>query len=404
MIELQNVTAPASGTSMARAKEAYEQLLQQQEIGFTKVCDQSIFWDSTLDRGTWIRENYDRLIVVGIGGSSLGARAVTGVVGSSDVRVSFLENVDGLAAQRFFNNIYYAHKVHWLFVSKSGQTRETLTLIDFISQWLVSKKIKLEDHCTVVTGAQRSPLYDWMNRKSISHIEFPENIGGRFSVLSPVGMLPAAVAGHDLDGYRRGANWCLSAPELTQKLVALSLDSFDRNERLTAFWFYSSLFGETGRWVQQLWAESLGKKNGRDGLPAAQASVPLPLIGSVDQHSMLQQISEGAEKKFIWFVRVAECEKTGQSLESGTFVCKTKMQGKPMGALLAAFAQSTQKALYRDGVQSLTLKLESADEEHLGALLMLLMLTVGALGEALNINAFDQPGVEHGKRLVADYL
>ena len=112
---------------------------------------------------------------------------------------------------------------------------------------------------------------------------------------------------------------------------------------------------------------------------------------------------EGAEKKFIWFLRVSDSEKSGGSVK-GPFHHLTSMGERPLGGLLEVFAQATQESLASEGTSSLTLTMERLDEKSLGALFMTLMLTVGALGEALDINAFDQPGVELGKRLARQLL
>ena len=159
-----------------------------------------------------------------------------------------------------------------------------------------------------------------------------------------------------------------------------------------------------GLWTQQLWAESLGKAKTRNGDPAPRASTPLPALGSSDQHSILQQVMEGSRDKFLCFLRVAASEEKSQTLERNLFDCQTLMMGKSMGGLFSAMADATRQALESSGVQSLTLTAESLDERSMGALFMLFEITVATIGEVLGINAFDQPGVELGKRLARDIL
>ena len=156
--------------------------------------------------------------------------------------------------------------------------------------------------------------------------------------------------------------------------------------------------------MQQLWAESLAKKNDRLGKSAPRASTPIPLIGSRDQHSVLQQISEGHRDKFIWFIRVSESEDFGPNLENDIFGADVKYENKNLGRVFAALAVSTAQGLKQVGVNSLTLRLGRLHEKEVGALFMIFQVVVAALGEHLNINAFDQPGVELGKRLAKDIL
>jgi len=217
-------------------------------------------------------------------------------------------------------------------------------------------------------------------------------------------MFPAAFYGLDTARLRSGAAWALEQDELVERLAAQSLASFKREEWITLFWSYADGLRDFGLWAQQLWAESLGKKSDRQGGRAPRASTPLPAVGSSDQHSILQQVVEGARDKFLWFIRVDRSERAGPALERNLFDGQALMRGKGMGRLFGAMAEATRSALEREGVPSLTLRTERLDEESLGALFMILQLTVGAIGEAMDINAFDQPGVELGKRLARRLL
>jgi glucose-6-phosphate isomerase len=187
-------------------------------------------------------------------------------------------------------------------------------------------------------------------------------------------------------------------------LTAQSLKSFEREEWITLFWVYCNRLFTWGLWVQQLWAESLAKKKNRQGQEAPRASTPIALVGANDQHSVLQQVAEGARDKFIWFMRVRESETAGPVLKKSQFANQTYLEGKSLGALLSAESQATMKALQQNQVQSLCLEVDRLDEATMGALFMILELVVGALGEAFDINAFDQPGVELGKRLALEIL
>lgn len=404
MIKLINTTEKVSADALERARQGLRRLMAREDLGFFKVTGRDEIWSSSLRRAEQIRGKYDELVAVGIGGSSLGPKSLVAALESRAMNVHFLENVDGMAFERLMNGFKDLGRVHWLFISKSGGTLETLTLLDFVDQHVRKRGLVLEERSTVITEKTDNPLALWAEEKGVPSLVLDKDIGGRFSVLTPVGMLPAACAGQNVSAYREGARWALQNDDLVVQLTAQACESFRRQEWITAFWVYSSLFAEGGRWIQQLWAESLAKAVDRKGNPGPPVSVPLPLIGSVDQHSVLQQLSEGREKKFIWFIRCEEAETSGVRLAEGHFTQKTKMAGKPLGRLLGAFAGSTQQALRETGSPSLTLSLERLGEKELGAFLMTMMLVVGALGEVLDINAFDQPGVELGKKLVANYL
>ena len=405
MIQLTGFTKSAAKTDIEHANKALKVLLNRQDLGFFRPLENDQLWQQTLSHGKSLRDKYRHLVVVGTGGSALGARAIISALGTNDVSVSFLDNVDGMAVSRLFSSIEQLASVHWLFVSKSGGTLETLALLDLIAQRLASQGLRLHDHSTVISENIENPLANWATKYGVVKIEMPRNVGGRYSVLTPVGMLPAAFAGHDILEFRKGAVWVLAdAQELVVQLTAQSMASFARREWISVFWIYSSLLSECGRWIQQLWAESLAKSKDRKGGHGPQVSVPLPLIGSVDQHSVLQQLSEGVEKKFVWFIRLAEAETFGAAMQPGHFTERTQLAGQPIGLLLQAFAESTKQALNETGVESLTLVVKKLDEKSLGSFFMLLMLVVASLGEVLEVNAFDQPGVELGKRLVAKYL
>lgn len=408
MIQLSKTTRSVKKEIQSQALQGYEKFIQRTDVGFLNFFrDEKRFSEQKREIQEYaetVRENFDHLVVVGIGGSSLGPKTIIEALGSKDKTVSFIENVDGEALDTLFQNFKDLSKVHWVFISKSGGTRETLSLLDAIYVYLQNEKIELSNCCSVISEPVQNLLTEWAQKQDVKCLELPVDIGGRYSVLSAVGMFPAAFAGHRVEDFYQGALWALQQDSLNQELVAQTLESFSQEEWFNAFWIYSSRFSQMGRWIQQLWAESLAKKEDRSGNTAPQVSVPLPLVGSTDQHSVLQQLSDGRERKFVWFLRVTESEKKGVVSKNAFFSERTGLEGKPLGHLMGAFAESTQEALFQSEVQSLTLKLEKLSPQTLGAAFMMMKIVVGALGETLNVNAFDQPGVELGKKLVSNYI
>jgi glucose-6-phosphate isomerase len=296
-------------------------------------------------------------------------------------------------------------QTHWIFVSKSGSTIETMAMAEFVDQHLrVSGFRKLASCSTVITEFRDSPFFSWAKREGVPLLEVPLDVGGRFSVFTPVGLLPAAIAGLSISEMTEGARWAREQSVMVEALVAQTLSSWRRSESVTLFWAYCDGLRSFGRWMQQLWAESLGKANTRGGGVPLQTSTPIPLVGANDQHSVLQQVMDGPRDKFVWFLRNHRSEVEGPVLDRSLFEPASPLIGRSLGELFSAEADATREALAQRNVKSLTLECENLDSRTIGGLLMLSMLTVATLGEVLDINAFDQPGVELGKSLARSKL
>lgn len=407
MWQLTHSTKTDDSKHLELAKKSVAALKARKDLGFLKLPERSDLWSTSENRAREIRKSSHRLAILGMGGSSLGGRAMIQALQkwNSTHEVEFLDNVDADRFWKWLKNRKDIQETHFVIVSKSGNTIETLTMAEFVDQHLrASGHKKLSASATVISEFEDNPLMRWARKESVAALEIPKDVGGRFSVLSPVGLLPAAYYGLDLSQIREGAAWALTQDDLLARLTAQTLSSFDRKEWITQFWAYSDGLRDFGLWTQQLWAESLGKAKDRQGNAAPRASTPMAATGSSDQHSILQQVMEGARDKFLWFFRVNESENDKQHIDKTLFDCQTIMHGKSMGQLFGAMATATRDALENEGVQSLTLSTDKLDEKSIGALFMILELVVGALGEAMDINAFDQPGVESGKKLARGIL
>jgi glucose-6-phosphate isomerase len=407
MWKLKLETVKVTPAQLQKASAGVKALKAREDIGFFKLPERENLWLSSENRARELRKTAKTLVVLGMGGSSLGGRAIHQALKKfgNTHELLFIDNVD---AERFWNwlkNIKDFSEYHWVIVSKSGNTIETLTMAECIDQHLRTTGHKrMASQCTVISENEDNPLMGWAKKEGVAALEIPKDVGGRFSVLSPVGLLPAAFYGLNLKNLRTGAIWALEQDELLTQLVAQALASFERDENITQFWSYADGLRDFGFWTQQLWAESLGKSCDRKGGAAPAVSTPMPAVGSSDQHSILQQVMEGPRDKFLWFFRVSESEKAGPIIERNLFDGQSLMNGKSMGDLFGAMAVATRDALSERQVQSLTLQTELLEESSFGALLMLLQLVVGSVGEALDINSFDQPGVELGKKLARKIL
>lgn len=407
MWQLSHSTLKESSPALETARRSLEALKARTDLGFMQLPDRTELWTSAEARGRELRKVAHHLAVFGMGGSSLGGRALLMALKKWNTahHVTFIDNADSDQYWKWMRSQSDLSDAHWVIVSKSGNTVETLTMAELADQHLRGSGYKkLSASSTVISELEDNPLMRWAKRENVPALEIPKDVGGRFSVLTPAGLLPAAFYGIDLNALREGAAWALKQDELVSRLAAQTLMSFERQEWVTLFWAYSDALRDFGLWSQQLWAESLGKAVNRKGEKAPRASTPIPATGSSDQHSILQQVMEGARDKFLWFFRVGQSETDTPIIERNLFDSQQVMQGKSMGQLFGAMATGTRQALEKQGVQSLTLTTDRLDEKSMGALLMILELVVGTLGEALDINAFDQPGVELGKRLTREIL
>lgn len=404
-VSLNHSNKTASQAFIKHAYEAHQQLLARKDLGFLQLPERSELWLSAEQRAQEIREHFSCAVIVGIGGSSLGARALLQALEhqSNTFKLYFFENPDPVYFRSQMDSLGDIRKVHWVFISKSGSTMETLTLADFILQELGSERLNAQAF-TVISNPAQNPLVEWAKALGACHLEIPTDVGGRFSVLSPVGLLPAALAGHSLEEIRQGALWALKEKELVQQLVVQVLSSFERREMTTLFWVYANPLQDWAAWLQQLWAESLAKLSTRDAEEAPPVSSPFVLLGANDQHSILQQLMEGTKDKWVWFFQVEDYSTHGVNLQRSHFGDKMPWVNRKMGEVLEAERSATYEALDQAGVSVLHVSIPTLSPYVMGAAFMLFQVLIGVLGEAININAYDQPGVEIGKGLAKKKL
>lgn len=405
MLRILKSSHVGSSEIVQKTKMAFDQLLARKDIGFHQLPERDFPWSSSEVRAKEICARFSKMVILGIGGSSLGGRTILSALARGrESELEFFENVDALEFWRRVSLLDDLPKTHFVLVSKSGNTMETLSQAAFLEQHLRSKGLEFRDQATVISEARKNPLTDWAEKNQVPVLEIPIDVGGRFSVLTPVGLLPAAFLGVSLQDMRKGARAALKARDEIAELSAQTIQSFERKEGVTLFWFYSDQLATFGLWVQQLWAESLAKATTRGGAPGPFVSTPMPLVGANDQHSVLQQVVEGTRDKWVWLFRSKASETTGPKLERSSFDKTQEFVGKTLGALLAAEARATAQALREYQVPCVELELDQVGPQDLAYLFMFFELIVGTVGECLNIDAYNQPGVELGKRLARDLL
>ncbi len=356
------------------------------------------------------------VLVLGIGGSSLGARAIyqalsgplelAGIAKRTHARLHFPDNSDPWLLAALLDALDPKSTLA-LCVSKSGGTVETAAQLLVIKRWFESglPAGDVRKHIVAITDPKSGQLREQAQAEGWATMSVPSNVGGRFSLLSPVGLFPALLAGVDidemLDGAEAMAKRC-DTGELRDNPAGVIaavhvLQHRLRGRSIHVMMPYSDRLRPFAAWYVQLWAESLGKRINRSGQIVEIGPTPIPAVGATDQHAQGQLFMEGPRDKLITFLRVAEPNKdliiphaNGPSSYLG---------GTTMHALLEAEREGTTQALAMDGRPSLTVSLQRLDAFSLGGLFFLYEAATAFAGELYNLNAFDQPGVELGKKL-----
>ncbi|MCJ8277971.1 MAG: hypothetical protein HRT44_01325 [Bdellovibrionales bacterium] len=386
-------------------EKSYEQLLARTDLGF-KDKDLMQLCASECRQLTSFYQGKEKMVVVGLGGSSLGAKALCEALYPTEwqKKMVFLDNVDSDSVDSFLASVDEPKKLGWIIISKSGSTVEVLSLVDYCHNFFESQhNHSVKDNMVVITEEKESPLKNFANQNDVPSLPVPKNVGGRFSVFTAVGLFPLGFMGFDFDKSIVGFNKALENKSLVIDLATQLYSSIGREEYNFYCFHYSDRLTQWAAWLQQLWSESLAKSQDRKGNEGPIVSTLIPCRGASDQHSVLQQVMEGREKKLACFIRTPGSEKGQYKIEK-SIMGHDLMMGKNIGALLAAEADATEQALNEAQINTLRLTCEKMDSSEMTQFMVLWMLVVGTLGEAFDINAFNQPGVESGKLIARRVL
>jgi glucose-6-phosphate isomerase len=294
-------------------------------------------------------------------------------------------------------------------ITKSGSTAETmgqfLIFFNLFARKLGGKK-KAIKHFVFTTDPDGGSLRPLVEKDGFFALDLPQNVGGRFSVLTPVGLFPAALAGIDITKLLAGAGEALQAglygrADKSPSLVGAGLHylHYAQDRRIAVMMPYANSLYRVGDWFRQLWAESLGKAADNRGRRVNVGPTPVAALGATDQHSQVQLYAEGPDDKFYTFLRVGKMRADLRYPKSPwNDAAFTYFAGHTMFELLEAEAEATRFALSEVGRPSATVYLPKVDEETIGRLLMHLQIQTAAAGYLFDIDPFNQPGVEAGKR------
>ena len=359
---------------------------------------------------------FENVVVLGIGGSALGTIAVQAALNGpfhnlgadGAPRLFVLDNVDPDLIGDFLGRCDPA-KTLFNVISKSGGTAETM------SQFLIFRDKVIEAvgrdnhaaHLVVTTDKENGVLREIVEREGYASFIVPDGVGGRFSVLSPVGLLPLALVGIDIEALLAGAaemdRRCRSEALFENPAAVHAAIQWLMQEKkakpLAVTFAYSQKLALLADWYAQLLAESIGKKLGRDGKVVHRGPTPVRALGVTDQHSQVQLYVEGPFDKWFQLLAVETPEHT-VTIPDGA---ETDLEGvsylfgRTLNQLFNAERDGTRIALTEAGRPNATFTFPTVDAHTVGQYLQCLEVSVALMGEHYDVNAFDQPGVEAGK-------
>jgi glucose-6-phosphate isomerase len=387
--------------SIRRNEEIFAKLQEEVEtVGYYRLP----FADTTAVKEFARHHTKPYIVVIGIGGSSLGTRAIYAFLRHKqtfDKRLIFLESTDPVDIRSQLESIVLDDAL-FVVISKSGTTVETVSILKYLST-----QIALHTDNTVIVSSRDSILHRYAEDSILPFFEIPENVGGRFSVFSTVGLLPLALVGIDIDNMLKGAQKIhqefFAQGKTYERLMEKARFMVENKYRfnINVLFSYSSALEGFNKWYVQLWAESLGKINING---TRQALTPVGLIGPVDQHSFLQLIMEGKRDKTVTFIKVADFEEIFVPAPS-PLPQMDYLEGVSFAKLIDMQADATIASIEEQkDIPYDVITIDKVDEYNIAELIYSYELLVSAIGAFLQIDTYDQPGVERGKVILKEAL
>ena len=364
-----------------------------------------------------VENRFDNVLVLGIGGSALGAIAFCHALLNPNwnllskeerggyPRIFFLDNIDPDEIQSLLN-ILDLKRTLVNVITKSGSTAETMAQFMIIKDKL--QNMLGDDYrknIVATTDKQSGVLRQIANEEGYKTFVVPDDVGGRFSVFSPVGLVPMALVGIDIDEIMNGIktmDLALKNTDINKNIAAQNalihyLMDTQKGHYITVMMPYSSRLKYVSDWFVQLWAESLGKEIDKEGNVVNIGPVPIKALGATDQHSQIQLYNEGKHDKLINFIRVDEFDNVVEIPKIFEFTGINYLGGKTINELINAEADATAVALSDFKRPNLTIHMPKVNAYYLAQLFYMLEVQTAIAGELYNIDAFNQPGVEQAK-------
>ncbi len=362
-------------------------------------------------KGRRVREKFETVLLLGVGGSALGAELLCSSLGDGKgTQVIVCDGVDAGVWRRLGSNLNW-EKTLLLIVSKSGNTIETWASFSFFEKLLKDRLgSPYRQNVFIVSDPKAGPFRDLAEEEGIETFSIPPGVGGRYSVLTPAGLLPAACAGVDiaelLAGARRMDERCKSGdPWFNPALMSAVLHHLFANQRgrnVRVTLTYGERLASYAPWFAQLWAESLGKSYRTDGERKRTGTTPICASGPQDQHSQLQLYLDGPEDKTVTFL--AEEEVGDVEIPVHGRGWKGMSIPKTVHELQTLERTATEEALREAGRPNATILLKRLDPYAVGQLIYLAELETVYAGHLQGVNPFDQPAVEMIKKNIKGFL
>jgi len=343
--------------------------------------------------------------VIGLGGSSLGLKAILNACwpDTLDSRVHFFDNIDPIEHYRTLKNLNNPKAMNWVVISKSGSTMETLTLLESLFFFYKNElNADFSKQMFIVSEDKANPLTNLAKSWNSPIFTLPENLGGRFSVFSSVGLLPLHLLGLNCDSLLEGAQLGF---ESDQNVVGLAKFLIPNSSSLETFYLctYTDRLLSFLSWTNQLWSESLGKKSRKDGSPSNGVGPLVPFRGASDQHSILQQILESSFSKKALFLRSKDSEKSKDFESPGLFEA-LDFRALSLGQLMETEVNATIQTFDDLKISNASFEATTLSPKSIGSLMGSFMVTIALIADALEIDAYNQPAVEIGKKIAKAHL
>ncbi|MDD3437760.1 MAG: glucose-6-phosphate isomerase [Candidatus Gastranaerophilales bacterium] len=399
-------------SDLNKRKDKPGQWLQWMNLGY----NEETVW-LVKEYASLVRNRFENILVLGIGGSALGGIAVTEALlkpywnllteeqRNNYPRIFFLDNIDPDQIQGLLD-LLDLKKTLVNVITKSGSTAETM------SQYMIVKDLMEKElgddyrkNIVATTDKKTGFLRQLADQEGYKTFVVPDDVGGRFSVFSAVGLLPFALVGIDIDEIISGIkdmDLALKNTDIFENIAAQNalihyLMDTNKGKKLSVMMPYSSRLRYVSDWYVQLWAESLGKEFDNQGEKVNCGPTPLKALGATDQHSQIQLYNEGPNNKIINFIRIENFDNTVEIPRIFEYTGLGYLGGKTINDLINAEADATKVALVDFGRPNVTISLPNINGYYVAQLLYMLEVQTAIAGELYNINTFSQPGVEQAK-------
>ncbi|QOY54842.1 glucose-6-phosphate isomerase [Candidatus Sulfurimonas marisnigri] len=394
---------PENASIMQSAMAVVKDEMQSNQIGYYKLPSNSL---SLLERLKEIDSGvFTQIIIIGIGGSSLGIKAIDSILRPytpNAKEVLYFENSDPITISETLTKIK-KDKAAFFIISKSGSTIETTSILKTV---IATCKLDLDgvDRKRVFAITDKdSALSKFAQHHNLKEFNIPDNVGGRFSVLSAVGVVPLQMAGYDVQNILKGAQEFITSffeggeNHLLEKACYMYINS--KNHGINVLFSYADHLEGLTKWYVQLWGESLGKidfNGNRVGL------TPIGLIGSVDQHSFLELIIEGPHDKSVTFISIKDAGNNLKIPDISLYgIEKTDfINNQSFNTLINAQCDATMQSVIQSDIAVDAISFDKVTPGNIGAIIIYYELLTSLMGAMLMINTYNQPGVELGKEIL----